>query len=123
MEDIIIKNYKTTNFKISKNDKLLCVCYVADSFWKRFKGLMLASPLEEGYGLLLPSTNSIHMFFMKYELDIIFLDKEYKVIDIIHSMKRRRVSKIYSNVKNVIELESGYLKKFDLNIGDILKEI
>ncbi len=84
---------------------------------------MLAPPLEEGYGLLLPSTNSIHMFFMKYELDIIFLDKEYKVIDIIHSMKRRRVSKIYSNVKNVIELESGYLKKFDLNIGDILKEI
>ena len=123
MGDIIIKNYKITKFQILRNDEFLCNCYIANSFWKRFKGLMLAPPLEEGYGLLLPSTNSIHMFFMKYELDIIFLDKEYKVIDIIHSMKRRRVSKIYSNVKNVIELESGYLKKFDLNIGDILKEI
>ena len=122
MEDIIIKNYKIIKLKIAKNEKHLCKCYLADSFFKRFKGLMLASPLVDDEALFLTKTNSIHMFFMKYELDIIFLDKDNHIVEIINSIKRRRVTKIYSKAVSVVELKAGYLKSFDLSIGDLLEE-
>ena len=96
-EKVIIKNYNKKLVKIDGKNIVLCNCYIADSFFKRFKGLMLASPLEENEGLILTKTNSIHMFFMKYEIDVLFLDKDNVIIDKIISMKRRRVSKIYKN--------------------------
>ena len=83
---------------------------------------MLAAPLKGDEALFLTKTNSIHMFFMKYEIDVIFLDKDNKIIEIIKSMKRRRVTKVYSKAKNVIELRAGYLNDFDLNISDKLGE-
>jgi hypothetical protein len=81
---------------------------------------MLAEPLKDDEGLLLTKTNSIHMFFMKYEIDVIFLDEQDIVIDTIISMKKRRVSKIYKNCKKVIELKSKRLLAFDIKIGDKL---
>ena len=78
----------------------------------------MAAPLNNDEGLLLTKTNSIHMFFMKYEIDVIFLDKNDIVIDKIISMKRRRVSKIYKNCNKVIELKSKTLLELDIEVGD-----
>jgi len=117
-EIIIIKNYNRRIIKLEKNNQVLCNCYIADSFFKRFKGLMMAAPLNNDEGLLLTKTNSIHMFFMKYEIDVIFLDKNDIVIDKIISMKRRRVSKIYKNCNKVIELKSKTLLELDIEVGD-----
>jgi len=119
-ENIIIKNYSRKIIKIERNQQEVCNCYIADSFFKRFKGLMLADPLLDNEGLFLDKTNSIHMFFMKYEIDVIFLDKDNKVIDMINSMKRRRVSKIYKNCKSVVELKSKSLLNLDIVLGDKL---
>jgi uncharacterized membrane protein (UPF0127 family) len=114
----IIKNYKKNLVKIEGKNIILCNCYIADSFLKRFKGLMLTPPLEENEGLILTKTNSIHMFFMKYEIDVLFLDKDNIIIDKIISMKKRRVSKIYKNCNIVIELKSKALLNLDIKIGD-----
>jgi len=81
---------------------------------------MLAKPLLDDEGLFLDKTNSIHMFFMNYEIDVIFLDKDNKIIDMIISMKKRRVSKIYKNCKSVVELKSKALSKLDIVVGDRL---
>ena len=48
---------------------------VADNFWTRFKGLMLAPDLAEGEGLIITPCNSIHMMFMRYPIDAIFIDE------------------------------------------------
>ena len=119
-ENIITRNYNKILIKVEKNQQTICNCYLADSFFKRFKGLMLAQPLKGSEGLFLTKTNSIHMFFMKYEIDVIFLDKDNIVIDTIISMKRRRVSKIYKNCKNVIELKANTLLELDITVGDKL---
>jgi len=119
-ESIIIKNYSRKIIKIERNQQKICNCYLADSFFKRFKGLMLAKPLLDDEGLFLDKTNSIHMFFMNYEIDVIFLDKDNKIIDMIISMKKRRVSKIYKNCKSVVELKSKALSKLDIVVGDRL---
>lgn len=78
----------------------------------------MSPPLKEDEGLILTKTNSIHMFFMKYEIDVLFLDKNNIIIDKIISMKRRRVSKIYKNCSLVIELKSKILVNLNIEIGD-----
>ena len=54
----------------------------ADNLLARGRGLMLAPPLPDGGGLVLDPCGSIHMFFMRYPLDILFLDREGNVVSI-----------------------------------------
>ena len=68
---------------------------VAKSFKDRLIGLMFAKSLGEYNGLLISPCRSIHTFFMRMSIDVIFLDKNYKIIKIIRRMKPWRVTGIY----------------------------
>jgi uncharacterized protein len=48
---------------------------IASSLWGRFRGLMGRSHLALGDGLFLPGTNGIHMFFMRFPIDAVFVGK------------------------------------------------
>jgi uncharacterized membrane protein (UPF0127 family) len=48
---------------------------VAGSVWQKFKGLMGRSSLDEGTGLWLPDSNGIHMMFMRFPIDAVFLGR------------------------------------------------
>ncbi len=48
---------------------------VAGSLWQKFKGLMGRSSLDAGTGLWLPDSNGIHMMFMKFPIDAVFVGK------------------------------------------------
>ncbi len=48
---------------------------IADGLWGRFKGLMGRASLGEGGGLWLPGTNGIHMMFMRFAIDAVFLGR------------------------------------------------
>jgi len=48
---------------------------VASSLWARFMGLMGRASLERGAGLWLTGTNGIHMWFMRFPIDAVFLSK------------------------------------------------
>lgn len=86
-------------------------CRVADSFFTRFLGLMGRKP--SGEGLLLIPCNSVHTCFMRYDLDVFFLDKDYTVLAIRRSMKPWRMSSIIREARMVLELPSslGILKE------------
>ena len=95
---------------------------VADSFLARFRGLMLTKNLEEGEGLIITPCNSIHMFFMRYAIDAVFIDISNKVVAIYENLRPWiGLTKLYSNVVSVIEIPSGLCKKLDLKIGDTLR--
>ncbi len=63
---------------------------VADTWWKRTKGLMFKKTLAPFHGLLIefPKTGKygIWMLFMKFPLDLIFLDESMQVVDAIHNV-------------------------------------
>lgn len=97
---------------------------VADSFFSRFKGLMLKKTLERGLILKLPSQRSrrasgIHMFFMRIPLDLIFADNKKKVVDIVTLYPWQTYTPI-APARYVIELEKGKLKDSHTEIGDEL---
>ncbi len=53
---------------------------VADSFWSRGIGLLNRKSLEEGEGLIIIPNKSVHCFFMRFTIDVIFVSKEQKVV-------------------------------------------
>jgi len=97
---------------------------VADSFFSRFKGLMMVKSLKRGLILKLPSQRSrrasgIHMFFMRIPLDIIFTDSEKKVVDKVTLDPWATYTPI-APAKYIIELEKGKLAESNTEIGDEL---
>lgn len=93
---------------------------VADSFIRRFTGLMGKRELPAGEGLLLTKCNSIHMCFMKFSLDIVFIDDSRKVVHLIKALTPWRVSGITRNAKSTIELPVGTIDASMTEIGDVL---
>jgi uncharacterized protein len=53
---------------------------VADSWWRRFRGLLGRPPLKEGQGLLLLNCDSVHTIGMPGAIDVAFLDAEGRVV-------------------------------------------
>lgn len=93
---------------------------VANNFKSRFIGLMGRNQFPSGEGLLLTKCNSIHMCFMKFALDIVFIDDSKKVVHLIKGIPPWKVSGIVKSAKNTIELPVGTIKSSKTEIGDFL---
>jgi uncharacterized membrane protein (UPF0127 family) len=78
---------------------------VADSFFKRFKGLMGKRAIENGEGLLL-NTSSIHCFFMKMPIDAVYISKNMTVLG-KETLNPWSLGKWLSGTKYVLELGEG----------------
>jgi uncharacterized membrane protein (UPF0127 family) len=57
-------------------------CYVADTLWTRTRGLLGRAELGAGEGLLLRRTGSVHTLFMRFSIDVVFLDGELSVLSV-----------------------------------------
>ncbi|HEX5417205.1 MAG TPA: DUF192 domain-containing protein [Chloroflexota bacterium] len=93
----------------------------ANSFFARFRGLMLAETLPVGDGLLLAGDNSIHTFFMRFPIDVVFLDRQQRVVHLMHRVAPWRVSKIVWRARAVLELPPGTLAATNTRVGDLVK--
>ncbi|MGB9936234.1 MAG: DUF192 domain-containing protein [Methanobacterium sp.] len=97
---------------------------IADTFFSRLRGTMFKSKLEKGLILKLPNTRSrsgsaIHMFFVKFPLDIIFADEGKKVVDIV-SIDPWKTYTPKKPAMYVIEMEKGTIGRSKTEIGDQL---
>ena len=90
---------------------------LADSMMERMIGLMFSKDIGAKDGLLISPCNSIHTFFMRYELDIIFLSKDNRVIKVIRKMKPWRMTWMYFKASKVLEMTGGTLPA-NINAGD-----
>ena len=94
-------------------------CGVAASMGARMRGLLGRSDLPSGDGLLIP-TWSIHMFFMRFPIDAVFLDRERRVIRIVENLRPWRTASC-RGAKEVVELAAGEASRRGLAIGDRLR--
>ncbi len=97
---------------------------IADSFFSRFRGLMLKRELKYGLVLKLPDErskygSSIHMFFVRFPLDILFADSKKNVVDLV-SIKPWKTYTPKNPARYIIEMEEGTIKKSNTQIGDHL---
>lgn len=103
---------------MTKNSILADDLSSADNFFKRFMGLMFKKDLPFGKGLHITPCNSIHMCFMNFPLDIIFLNKNLEIVAIIEGIKPWKLSNIVSNANSVLELSAGTIAKTSSTVGD-----
>lgn len=97
-------------FTIKFNDlEIARKAKAAESFVDRSVGLMFSESLGEKDALIIHPCRSIHTFFMKYSIDVIFLNKANKVVKVLRNIKPWRVTPIYFNANKVVELEGGSL--------------
>jgi uncharacterized membrane protein (UPF0127 family) len=69
---------------ISEQDgaQLCARCTVADRPWTRMRGLLGRTGLPEGEGMLFPRTGSVHTMFMRFPIDVVFLDRALTVLSV-----------------------------------------
>lgn len=91
--------------------------FVAETFFPRLKGLIGRKTLDKGTGLKIIPCNSVHTFFMRFAIDVIFINANDKVIASMENVKPARMSKIYRNAAYVIEANAFELAPF-VKIGD-----
>jgi len=93
--------------------------FLANSFITRFMGLMFKKEIRNYTGYLISPCNSIHTFFMKFNIDVLFITKDKKIIKIIRNLKPWRLTFIYFKSYEVLEMPSGTLTK-EIKVGDEL---
>ncbi|OIQ15709.1 MAG: hypothetical protein BM556_17285 [Bacteriovorax sp. MedPE-SWde] len=92
---------------------------VANSFFSRLIGLMFKKEMKGYDGLLIKRCNSIHTFFMMFNIDAIFMNKDNEVIRIYKSIKPWRMTRIVWKATQVLELRPGTTPE-NLKKGDVL---
>jgi len=95
---------------------------VARSMVARGRGLMFTAPLAPDAGLLIDPCGSIHMFFMRFALDVLYVDQFNRVVRAQRAIKPWSVGPLYtSSAKYVIELPVGTIERSRTEPGDQLE--
>lgn len=95
-------------------DKLL----IAETMFARMRGLLGRDSLTKGEALLIRPCKGIHTFGMRFPIDVVFLDRQYKVVATSRHILPNRMSTIYISAQSVIELPTGVVDSCEVNPGD-----
>ena len=93
---------------------------VAESFSSRLIGLMFRKEIAQEEALIFYHTPSIHTFFMRFPIDVVFLDKKMQVIKIYGALGPCRTV-FCANSFLVIEFPSHKTSQKSLELGDVLE--
>ncbi len=91
---------------------------IASSYWARFWGLMGRRTLGGDEGLLIEPCSSIHTMFMRFAIDVIFLDKERRVVKVATVPPFRAA--LGRGAHAVLEVPAGTARRKGLKVGDLL---
>jgi uncharacterized membrane protein (UPF0127 family) len=92
---------------------------IADSSEKRRVGLLKHERLSPGEGLWITPCESVHTFFMKFPIDLVYLDKKRKVRKVRHRVPPWRLSMCLT-AHSILELPAGTAEQTGTLKGDIL---
>lgn len=106
---------KTSNAIISEN------LQIADTYFKRLKGLMFTKELPLQNALQIIPCSEIHTFFMNYSIDVLYLDVNNNIISIDENLQPRKIRKKVKNAVSVIELPKGKIKKSNIKVGQTVQ--
>jgi uncharacterized protein len=94
-------------------------CVVADSFVARLRGLLGRRGLDPDEGLLIRPAGSVHMFFMRFAIDVVFLDAELRVTKVVAGLRPWRMAGC-RGAKAALELPAGAAARGGIEVGDRL---
>src|SRR5689334_13383506 len=93
---------------------------MADTSEKRRTGLLKRERLEAGEGLWITPCESVHTFFMKFPIDLVYLDKDKKVRKVRKAVPAWRLSACLT-AHSILELPAGTIEETGTRTGDVLE--
>jgi uncharacterized membrane protein (UPF0127 family) len=99
---------------------LVCVAETAENPWTRGWGLLGRRGLPEGQGLWIRPCKSVHTFFMRFTIDVLYLTREGEVCKASPRVRPFRFSSGGKKAHSVLELQAGTLEKQGIHIGERL---
>ncbi|MCZ7590600.1 MAG: DUF192 domain-containing protein [Gaiella sp.] len=90
---------------------------VADSTGRRLRGLLGKKDLPSGHGVLLRPAWSIHTAFMRFPIDVVFLDADQIVVKVVPSLQPFHTASC-RGAREVVELRAGECERRGLALGD-----
>ncbi len=91
---------------------------VVRTFWGRFRGLMLRRGMASGEALLIEPSASIHTAFMRFPIDVVFLDRQKRVVKVAADIRPFRAA--LSRGHSALELNAGNAGRASIEEGDRL---
>lgn len=104
----------------TRNQVLADTVIMADSFFTRLRGLLGRSGLDPGCCLVLKPCQSIHTMFMKFDIDVLFVDKHNIALHLISGLPPFRFSGIVRDAYLVMEFPAGTLARTGTSAGDTI---
>ncbi len=81
---------------------------------------MFVSGLEHGEGLIIDPCSSIHTFWMRFPIDVLYMDRDNRVIRADETMKPWRIGPVFTGSRWVIELPPGMISATGTQAGDTI---
>ena len=94
---------------------------IARTLWARTRGLMLQSRLPEGTGLIIDPCSSIHTFWMRIPIDVVYLDRARMVVRTDEAMRPWRIGPLRTGGRMVLELPVGAIARTGTRAGDRIR--
>ncbi|MCL4468920.1 MAG: DUF192 domain-containing protein [Deltaproteobacteria bacterium] len=91
---------------------------VADTLYKQFMGLMFKPGIEHDQGLLIKDCNWVHTMFMRFSIDVLYLDGTGKVVA-VKRLKPFRLSMPVWGAVQVVEIQAGTAEYYAITAGDM----
>lgn len=107
-------------YNVTRSAELADAAFAARSVWSRTVGLLGRAGLKHGEALLIEPCSSIHTAFMRFTIDVLYLDRAGQVVKAIDTMKPFRVSAKWTGAHSVLELPSGAIAATGTEVGDQL---
>ena len=92
----------------------------AETHWARLMGLMGRRSLPEGGALLIKPCSSVQTFFMRFPIDVLFLDGDGQVVKVVPALKPYRVAFGGRGARSALELPAGAAARCGVVVGDRL---
>ncbi|MBA7625274.1 hypothetical protein ES703_32701 [subsurface metagenome] len=94
---------------------------LADTFWRRFRGLMFRRKFQRGKALMFkfskPSRYAVHMWFVWFPIDLIYLDSGFRVVELRAGLKSWRFYRPKAIVNYLIEAPVGTISRAGVKVG------
>lgn len=89
-----------------------------DNWWTRLRGLLFAPAPTVGHGVILTPCRAVHMYLMRFPLDVVFLDPHGRVVALYPSLTPGARTRVEREAQHALELPEGTIERSGTEIGD-----
>ncbi|HHW02203.1 MAG TPA: DUF192 domain-containing protein [Thermoanaerobacterales bacterium] len=95
----------------------------ATNFTGRLVGLIFTTNFKTGMALLIVPCSSVHTWFLRYAIDVVFLDRGNRILKVAQSIPPFRIGPVVRGAAKVLELPAGVCRATGTEIGDVIEFI